>query len=216
MSVVNISALSSSAKRYHHGNLRAALIEAALELAREGGPEAVVLREVSRRAGVSHNAAYRHFADRDALLQAVCGRCMGALARLMEQGIAAVDPADRSLAAARERLRATGSAYIEFALSEPGWFRTAFAVPPGLGYLDDDQGVGESGLGPLELLGAQLDAVADAGGLAPERRSDAELAAWSGVHGLSMLLLEGPLRSFGEDDRQAAVTRVLDTIERGL
>ncbi|HEY4996594.1 MAG TPA: WHG domain-containing protein [Solirubrobacteraceae bacterium] len=216
MAVVNISVLSTPAKRYHHGNLRAALIEAALELAREGGPEAVVLREVSRRAGVSHNAAYRHFADRDALLQAVCERCMGALARLMEAGIGAVDPADSSLAAARQRLRATGSAYIEFALSEPGWFRTAFAVPEGLGYLDEGQGVGEGGLGPLELLGAQLDAVAAAGGLPAERRPDAELAAWSAVHGLSMLLLEGPLRSLGEPERHLAVARLLDTIERGL
>jgi AcrR family transcriptional regulator len=211
-----MSSMSSPAKRYHHGNLRVALIEAALELAREGGPEAVVLREVSRRAGVSHNAAYRHFADRDALLQAVCERCMGALARLMESGIAAVDPADQGLPAARQRLRATGLAYIEFALSEPGWFRTAFAVPLGLGYLDDGQGVGESGLGPLELLGAQLDAVLAAGGLPPERRPDAELAAWAAVHGFAMLLLEGPLRSLPENERTAAITRLLDTIERGL
>jgi AcrR family transcriptional regulator len=208
--------MSTTAKRYHHGNLRATLIEAALELAREGGPEAVVLREVSRRAGVSHNAAYRHFADRDALLQAVCERCMGALARLMEAGITAVDPADRSLAAARERLRATGLAYIDFALSEPGWFRTAFSVPPGLGYLDDGEGVGESGLGPLELLGAQLDGVLAAGGLAPERRPGAEFAAWAAVHGLAMLLLEGPLRSLPESERSSVITRLLDTIERGL
>ncbi len=209
-------AMSATAKRYHHGNLRSALIEAALELAREGGPDAVVLREVSRRAGVSHNAAYRHFADRDALLQAVCERCMGALARLMEAGITAVDPADQSLPAARERLRATGLAYIEFALSEPGWFRTAFAVPPGLGYLDDGEGVGESGLGPLELLGAQLDGVLAAGGLPPERRPGAEFAAWAAVHGLAMLLLEGPLRSLPESERSSAITRLLDTIERGL
>lgn len=216
MVIVNIFTVSPSAKRYHHGNLRAELIDAALALAREGGPEAVVLRAVSRRAGVSHNAAYRHFADRDALLQAVCERCMGALARLMEQGIAAVDPAERSLVAVRARLRATGAAYVEFALSEPGWFRTAFAVPPGLGYLDDGKGVGEGGLGPLELLGAQLDALVGAGGLPAERRPEAELAAWSAVHGLSMLLLEGPLRSLGAPERDAALTRLLDTIERGL
>jgi AcrR family transcriptional regulator len=209
-------AMSTTAKRYHHGNLKAALLEAALELARAGGPDAVALREVSRRAGVSHNAAYRHFADRDALLQAVCERCMGALARLMEVGITAVDPGDRSLAAARARLRATGSAYIEFALSEPGWFRTAFAVPPGLGYLDDGQGVGEKGLGPLELLGEQLDGIVAAGGIPSERRPDAEFAAWAGVHGLAMLLLEGPLRSLPESERSTAIRRLLDTIERGL
>ncbi len=206
---------------YHHGNLRTALIDAGMQLARAGGPDAIVLREVSRRAGVSHNAAYRHFADRDTLLQAICARCMGSLARLMEARIAEVgDAADGAatgaLAAARRRLRATGSAYVEFALSEPGLFKTAFAVPPRLGYFDDGEGTGESGLGPLELLGAQLDALVEAGGLPAARRADAEFAAWAGVHGLSMLMISGPLRELPESEREAALTRLLDTIERGL
>ena len=133
----------SSSRSYHHGNLRAALLDAGVELAREGGPDAVVLREASRRAGVSHNAVYRHFSDRDALLRAVCGRCMGALARLMERRIGEVDaPGDTAqpgdaAQSTRARLWATGTAYLEFAQSEPGWFRTAFAVPPGLAYLDE-------------------------------------------------------------------------------
>jgi len=140
--------MKSTREHYHHGNLRAALLDAGLELAREGGPDAVIVREASRRVGVSHNASYRHFADRDRLLEAVCERCMAALARLMEAGIAEVDPEDRSVDAARRRLRATGSAYVEFALAEPGWFRTAFAVPPGLDYLTDGHGDGDGvGLG---------------------------------------------------------------------
>ena len=69
---------------YHHGQLREALIVAAVELARTAGPEAVVLRAAARAANVSHNAAYRHFEDRDALLRAVCGRCMSELAARME------------------------------------------------------------------------------------------------------------------------------------
>jgi AcrR family transcriptional regulator len=206
---------------YHHGNLRAALIDAGLQLARDGGPDAVVLREVSRQASVSHNAAYRHFADRDTLLQAICGRCMALLARLMEARIAEVDDVgdtsgSDALDAARRRLRATGSAYLEFALSEPGLFKTAFAVPPRLGYFDDGAGTGESGLGPLELLGAQLDALVEAGGLPAERRADAELAAWAAVHGLSMLLIAGPLRELPQSEREAALARLLDTIQRGL
>jgi AcrR family transcriptional regulator len=202
---------------YHHGNLRAALIDAGVELAREGGPDAVVLREASRHAGVSHNAAYRHFADRDSLLAAVCGRCMSALARLMETRIAQAAPASEvGLKAARRRLRATGEAYVEFALTEPGWFRTAFAVPSHLHYLAGDEGRGESGLGPLELLGAQLDALEKAGGLAPERRPGAEFSAWSAVHGLSMLLIDGPLRELPKAERDAALEHLLDTVTRGL
>jgi AcrR family transcriptional regulator len=206
---------SSTRARYHHGDLRNALVEAALELAREGGPDAVVLREASRRAGVSHNAAYRHFADRDALLQTVCGRCMSALARLMERRVAEQGGGD-DLPSARARLRACGEAYVEFARSEPGWFRTAFAVPPGLEYLEPGEGVGEGGLGPLEILSAQLDAVAAAGGIALGRREHAELSAWSAVHGLATLLIDGPLRSLGEPERERALSHLLDTIDHGL
>jgi len=201
---------------YHHGHLRSALVEAGTELAREGGPDAVVVRAASRRVGVSHNAAYRHFPDRDALLKAVCGRCMSALARLMEAGIAAVDPDDHSVEADQARLRATGRAYVEFALAEPGWFRTAFAVPPGLGYLDAGEGGGASGMGPFELLSAQLEALAAAGAIPPKRRPYAEITAWSAVHGFSSLLLDGPLRALPVPEREDALGRLLDNIEWGL
>lgn len=202
--------------RYHHGNLRSALIEAGLELARAGGPAAVVVREASRRVGVSHNAAYRHFPDRDALLGAVCARCMSELARLVERMIDAVAPLDDPLELARRRLRATGTAYVHFALAEPGLFRTAFAVPDALPQERHEEGVGDSGLGPYGLLNRQLDELAAAGGIPPQRRAGAELTAWSSVHGLSTLLLDGPLRSLGPDEREAALARLLDTVERGL
>lgn len=208
--------MDGSDRPYHHGNLRPALLDAAVALAREGGPGAVILREVSRRAGVSHNAAYRHFADRDELLKVVADRCMGELARRMEAHIDRVEVAGDELEAARGRLRATGEAYVEFALAEPGWFRTAFAVPPGLDHSSVGEGVADGGLGPFALLGAQLDALSAAGGLPAERRPDSEIAAWSGVHGLSTLLLDGPLRGSTEEARAAGLARVLDTIERGL
>ena len=62
--------------RYHHGNLREALVDAGVELARAGGPNAVLLRAASRQAGVSHNAVYRHFANQEDLVAAVAQRCM--------------------------------------------------------------------------------------------------------------------------------------------
>lgn len=200
---------------YHHGNLRKALIDVSVELARDGGPDAVVLREASRRAGVSHNAGYRHFPDRDSLLRAVAERAMAELAQLMEELIAKVTSRNPRVRA-RDRLRATGAAYVTFATSQPGLFRTAFAVPHHLPPLGADEGTATSGLGPLAILGRQLDELVSSGQMPPSRRPLAEFTAWSGVHGLSSLLLDGPLRALPETDRAAALTALLDTIARGL
>src|SRR4051794_26985940 len=114
------------ARGYHHGNLRQALVAAGLELARKGGPNAVVLRAATRMAHVSHNAAYRHFANQEDLVAAVAEQCMTQLGLLM------IERADevRARGAARRaqaRLEAIGRAYIEFARTETGWFRTAFS-----------------------------------------------------------------------------------------
>src|SRR5437879_2989789 len=110
-------------KPYHHGALNSALVEASIALAREGGPDRVVLREAARAAGVSHSAAYRHFADREALLAEVSRHARGELAARMRRRIArAKGP--------QLRLRAVGAAYIDFALTEPGLFRTAFTSHP--------------------------------------------------------------------------------------
>ncbi|MEU2632095.1 TetR/AcrR family transcriptional regulator, partial [Kitasatospora sp. NPDC007106] len=106
-------------RTYHHGNLREALIDAGVALARTGGPSAVVLRAVSREAGVSHNAAYRHFADHQDLLAAVAVRCMEQLGQLMVRRTAEVaedDPVPRACAiyrklpSSRDTSRDSGSA----------------------------------------------------------------------------------------------------------
>jgi AcrR family transcriptional regulator len=201
---------------YHHGRLPEALIDAAFRLARTQGPDAVVLRAAAREVGVSHNAAYRHFADRDALLRAVCERCMAELARLMEARIAAVADDTDPAAAAWGRLAATGRAYVEFATTEPGWFRTAFAVPRALGHLRPGEGAGDSGRNPYQLLGACLDDLVATGGLPAERRPGAEIAAWSAVHGLASLLIDGPLRDLPAADRAAAMDKVLSVVSGGL
>src|SRR5688572_17872553 len=96
------------AQPYHHGNLREALVEAGLELTRQGGESALVMRDVTRRVGVSPNAAYRHFADRDALLAAIAERIRVGMADRMHE-FEAADASPRGL------LRAVGLGYIGFA-----------------------------------------------------------------------------------------------------
>src|SRR5437763_2995955 len=88
------------------GAVRCALVRAGLELARSGGPDAVVLREVTRMVGVVPNAAYRHFADRDALLGAVCDEAVRQLAQRMADRMAEVRAGPHTPTGARLRLRA--------------------------------------------------------------------------------------------------------------
>src|SRR5882762_1944877 len=120
---------SRSAVRRPRGAVRDGLIAAGLELARTGGPDAVVLREATRMVGVVPNAAYRHFSDRDELLAAVCSAAMNELATRMATGVARVRGRRGNPTAALRRLSAIGMAYLQFAREEPGLFATAFAVP---------------------------------------------------------------------------------------
>jgi len=117
------------ARGYHHGNLREALVAAGLELARTGGPNAVVLRAASREAGVSHNAVYRHFANQEDLLAAVAQRCMVRLSELMIERTEQVRT--------RERVRRAG-ARLEAetiigvgAVVPPGTHLSGGRLPPG-------------------------------------------------------------------------------------
>src|SRR6201999_3427506 len=97
---------------YRHGDLRRALLDAGVALARDGGPDAVVLREATRRAGVVPNAAYRHFASRHALLQAVRAAALSALAAAMENQLARLRGNGSAADFARASLRAIGTAYL--------------------------------------------------------------------------------------------------------
>jgi len=201
---------------YHHGDLRRALLVAGLELAREGGPDAVVLREATRRVGVSANAAYRHYVDRDALLAQVVSRAQGLAADVIAQAIAEVDTDGGADAVARARFRAVGVGYLRFAMTEPGLFRTAFAVPTDLSRAASREAAGVGGRTPFQLLSDQLDEMLEAGVLPPEERDGAELLAWSAVHGLAMLALEGPLRDLGPDIIIDLAPRLVRMVDLGL
>ncbi len=202
---------------YRHGDLRRALLDAGIALARGGGPGAVVLREATRRAGVVPNAAYRHFGSRQALLQAVRSAALSALAVAMENELAALPRGMSPADFARASLRAVGTGYLRFAEAETGLFRTAFAVPADVQQgTAEPVGAGNSGLNPFQLLGAALDRLVEAGALPRERRPDAEYLAWSAVHGLAMLVIDGPLRRLAGAQMRDIGQRVLDMVEKGL
>jgi AcrR family transcriptional regulator len=191
---------------YRHGDLRRSLVGAGIDLAREGGPDAVILREATRRAGVAPNAAYRHFTNREDLLREVCEHAMARLA----------DAMDAATRTAPDPLQAAGVAYLRFAREEPGLFLTAFASADSLTGAEEPDGAGENGLTPFGILGRTLDDRVTAGHLPAGRRPGAEFTAWSAVHGLAMLMVKGPLRALDQAATDAIQRHLLAVISRGL
>ena len=181
-------------KPYHHGNLREALLKAALRLISEVGPTAFTLREVARRAGVSHNAPYRHFRDRDELMAAVSTEGYGELSRTMRD---AVKQKSSSLA----RLKQAGLAYVKFALRHPEHFTVMFDAPASkpseklcfnpskmkVKYPEAAEAAEESFRTLMTLVEAcQRDGVLRAGD-----SKELALLAWSMVHGIAKLAITG-------------------------
>lgn len=202
---------------YRHGDLRRVLLEAGIALARSGGPDAVVLREATRRAGVAPNAAYRHFDSRQALLQAVRAAALVAVAGAMQAELDALAPDLPPADFARASVRAVGTGYLRFAQAETGLFRTAFAAA---GQFDPEAPAPATpetaGLHPFVLLNAALDRLVEAGVMPAERRPGAEFLAWSAVHGLAMLVIDGPLGQAIGPQMQQVGQRLLDMVEKGL
>lgn len=196
---------------YHHGRLREALVEEAIAAARERGPAGLGLRELARRVGVSHNAAYRHFADREDLVAEVAAHAMERLVAAMRVRLGEVDEvADAEpVLGARLRLAAVGRAYVEFALTEPGLFRVAFTADP-------EGAVAGAMLteGPYLLLCQVLDEMVEVGFLAPQARVGADVTCWSLVHGFSVLNLDGPLAGAPPAARAEALEQLLLAVDR--
>lgn len=206
---------------YHHGDLRAALLTAGIDLAREGGPDAVVLREVARVVGVAPNSAYGHFPTLTALKKAVAQRARGDMAEAMSAHLgAAATSADDSREAAKDYLAEVGRAYVRYALAEPGLFRTAMGGDPtglrvpgaaemGPQWVDDDRPK------PKALLLGALDRLIDVGYLRPADRDGAVMACWATVHGLSTMLLD-LLPQLPSEQRSAAIDHTLSVLLAGL
>ncbi|MCC7052950.1 MAG: TetR/AcrR family transcriptional regulator [Gemmatimonadaceae bacterium] len=172
--------------RYHHGNLRTALLEAGLRIAEADGPAALQLRDLARAEGVSASAVYRHFPDL-AHLSAEVGRlARRRLARAMLHAADAV-PAepDAGLHAIR-RFDAIGRAYVEFAVRHPKLFDTAFQAPTAPPSCADDPSA-------WAVLESALERLVSVGELSAQRRIDAPIVSWSAVHGLAGILVRGML-----------------------
>ena len=202
-------------KTFRHGDLRNALLAAGIEMARIGGPNTVILRKATRQAGVSPNAAYRHFANQAELLDGVRSACLSQLAAAIEDEMKKCRPGRDPQAFARKSLRAVGMGYLGFAMREPGMFRTAFSVPPAV-YEQNPANTASMGLNPFQLLSLALDRMHETGLLSKKNRKDAEYLAWSTVHGLALLVLEGPLHQMPQAMVLALGERLVVMVERGL
>jgi AcrR family transcriptional regulator len=213
---VRVPPVQAPARRRPPGQVRRGLIAAGLAMARAGGPGAVVLREAARQVGVAPNAAYRHFKDRDALLNAVCVEALQQLAQRMETEAARVSHRSGTKQGAVARLGAIGAAYLDFAITDPGLFETAFAVPRHLGYAAGDSAPEAGGRTPFQILAAALDELVVAGVLPVERRAGAEYAVWAAVHGMAMLITQGPLRDLPPSDTTRLIDLLHSFIVRGL
>ncbi|MFJ8660637.1 TetR/AcrR family transcriptional regulator [Streptomyces sp. NPDC093795] len=206
----------SGGKTYHHGDLRNALICAAVDLATEGGPERVVLREAARRVGVSPTAAYRHFDGRGELLGAVRTHARRELADSMERAAAREPGADDPALAAERRVAALCRGYVGFAVEQPGLYRAAFCVPrrAEAGGPAAERPPTEPEIRAFTLLGEALDALTRRGARQGARVASGA-AAWSAVHGLSLLLVDGPLRRLPAQRRNAVVETTLAMVVSG-
>jgi AcrR family transcriptional regulator len=180
-----------STSTYHHGDLRRQLLTAGEALLVEQGLSSLSLREVARRLGVSHNAPYRHFPTRDALLAALVEQGYEDLAQRAKEAV--------SGAASGEAMIARGLAYVQFALDRPAIFRLMFSGEV------DETAFPQLRAKSLASLMASTEAIADAFG--EEQLHEAVISAWALVHGLAQLLLDGQvpeaMRS-GRSDRQLA------------
>lgn len=197
--------MSALRDRYHHGDLPRALREAALAQLRAEGALGVSLRAATREVGVDPSAAYRHFRNKDALLQAVAWDGFDELARRMEVVIDETRPP-------LEAVRAIGAVYVRFALAEPEWFGLMFGPVGRAAKAERQVAPGAPRRGAHELLLATLEAWRQAEGL-PWSADEAGIAAWAAVHGLAELLVDGVLPA---EKTETALAAVLAVVVGGL
>jgi AcrR family transcriptional regulator len=202
---------SPKRKPYHHGDLRRGLIEAAIQLAEEGGAEAVSVREAARRAGVSPGAPFRHFESRDALMTAVAEEAQRRFRAEIDAALAEA-PAGDPLA----RFRKLGLAYLRWAMRNPAHFEI---ISSGR-YFDHDQAA-ELSRDNAELIGLTGRLLAEAFAAGQLRSVDlkqVQLAGRALVYGFARMNIDGHLPRWGVADADAERTAeaILDLFIEGI
>jgi AcrR family transcriptional regulator len=178
-------------RRYHHGNLRRALLDEALATIRAEGVDGLTLREIGARLGVSRTALYRHFADKRALLTAVATE---GFRTLRQQLITAWEEGGRGRAA----FQSMGVAYVRFAVANPSHYRVMFG-----GFVEAQPREPELAVEATGAFQALVDALATLKRDGVVRGDDTVLMArfvWAVVHGVAMLAIDGQLREPGSVD----------------
>jgi AcrR family transcriptional regulator len=191
---------------YQHGDLRRALIQAGLKLLGEHGVAGLSLRAAAELAGVSHAAPYRHFRDKSALVAAIAEEGLKLLTRAMRAELEACSSRD-----VLARLRAVGHGYVSFALAHPAYFRTMFGEKV---WPDKNDPVKDALVAASREAFGVLRELIDEGVRGRHLRAGdpdlISLAAWSMIHGLSLLIIDGQLT--GLCDTPAAVRSVTDSL----
>ena len=193
-------------KSYHHGDLRRALLDSALAIIEEQDVSTLSLRQVARRAGVSHTAPYRQFADKEELLAAVAEEGFQEFSRYLEQ---ARDAESTSL----NQLQATGNAYVEYALRYPTHYRVMFGS-----YCHDADAfpsLTTTANQSFQILVEIIEAGQATEDIKPGEPQLLALANWSLVHGLAMLLLDNRL-GIKKDATQPLIQKTIELMEHGV
>ncbi len=187
-------------KAYHHGNLAESLLNAVDELATQFGLEAVTLRGCAKLVGVSPSSAFRHYSDKRSLLTAFATRALHQLSDAMEVA------KSRAQIEKTNAFHAVGLAYISFALEKPAFFRAMWHEETI--YSNDNDYVAAANKLSTHLRGGFADTIDDSD---PERFSPQELLAWSSVHGLANLFVDGPVAK--GDTKSQKLTRATEMIK---